>query len=143
MNLYNKTERRIAMFKDRLLQIMIFIVVLIVIAFFIFSLEFSHPQDSVKVSPERILRIQTTQPVWLVELRYFWNAYKEFCYSDSQLIKFNLYRGFENDTLYSKSSEYDCDLGINSNFIGQRNIWIHKQFDFQGFMDWLEEKDKD
>jgi len=115
MNLYNKT--------DRLLQIMIFIVVLIVIAFFIFSLEFSHPQDSVKVSPERILRIQTTQPVWLVELRYFWNAYKEFCKTDTLSVEKQYW-------YYPQSATVDS-ISLFS---------ITQIPSFEGFMDWIENK---
>lgn len=101
--------------------------------------------------------IYTTQPVYPIDyldnygkhhdiiaehLLSLWQSYKKECYADSTKECFNLYRGMGSDTLYSHCSKYDFDLGANSNFIGQKEIWIHREPTFDGFMQYLDKQVK-
>ena len=86
----------------------------------------------------------------IVELIELYEEYETFCFNDSTKQCFNYYRNYHFRGAFFDSlvfedrktpcSKYDYDLGIEMDYLGTHEEWVHVQPSFIGFMQYFKNK---
>ena len=69
-----------------------------------------------------------------------WKEYKDSCWADSSKHMMDIYNSRDGVTFYSEHNPKSIDEGFNSEFMGHKEIYLHKEATFEGFMDFLDRK---
>ncbi len=89
-------------------------------------------------------RIDGAEDYFTFAFLLLYDQYDKECYADSSLDCFQEYWLIQSDnyeeTYRVPCSSLDFDLGINSNYKGQVEMWTHREPTFKGFIKYLRTK---